>query len=380
VKKVIKLAVRIARSHYRTFREDGGYYLGLFEKNRYEKCGELRIQVSGDYLISSEKGVYRLCPEGMFHVSRRPAFGISVIGDDVYIASWLKNTTVILRGRRGALTQPKKSFEWEEIYSQNTLSPAGRIHQITAYGDALWISNTAKNSFTKINRYTGKWMGNICPFRCSFGHPISGDHNHVNGVFPQEKYLMFTAFKANRESVLGIVGDGKVKIYTWSNMGIHDCYFAGDELWFSDSYRMWDGKPGGAIVRNGKYFDEKYFINHPSEFVRGIAEDKKETLFGSSFAGSREARFDGKGEILIAKEGRVVERTYVPFAQVYDIIRMSGEHSDKPVAPTNFDSASALLDKYLGVPVEEMSLLDAVVGENAKKFSADDVGEIKEYL
>jgi len=223
-------------------------------------------------------------------------------------------------------------------------------------------------------------MGNICPFRCSFGHPISSDHNHVNGVFPQEKYLLFTAFKANRKSVLGIVGDGKVKMYTWPNMGIHDCFFAGDELWFSDSYRMWDGKPGGAIVRNGKFFDEAYFINHPSEFVRGIAGDKNEILFGSSFAGSREARFDGKVEILLAKGGSVVERTDVPFAQVYDIIRMSGEHSDEPAAPKSFDSASKLMDKYLGPPVDELSLLDAVVGENAKKFSADDIGEIDEYL
>jgi len=94
MKKVSILAMRFALSLYRTFREDGRYYLGLIEKNRHEKCEQLSIHASGDYFISSDKGTYRLCPEGMFRVSRQPAFGISVIGGDVYIASWLNNTTV----------------------------------------------------------------------------------------------------------------------------------------------------------------------------------------------------------------------------------------------------------------------------------------------
>src|SRR5262245_9877421 len=92
--------------------------------------------VSADYIVSTDGGLFRISRDAIRHLSLVPAFGLAIDGDDVFIATWGDNHTAILQGRAGALSD-RRSFFWNEIYSQPVASSAGRIHQIGVHGNAL---------------------------------------------------------------------------------------------------------------------------------------------------------------------------------------------------------------------------------------------------
>jgi len=336
------------------------------------------LPLAGRYIISSDRGLFAVSRNRLDRLAAVPAFGIARAGDRFYAATWRGRSSLVLSGSAEALLGGG-DCEWREIYSVDTQSDAGRIHQIAAHGDALWLANTALNTLTKIDRHDGRWMANIAPFLCAHGHPIIVDHNHVNSLFPQRRYLLFTAFRINRRAAFGLVGDGRAQIFAYRNMGVHDCLITGGNLIFSDSYRFWDGG-GGAVVIDGLFVDPLYFSKSPAYFVRGIAGETDEMLIGNSFAGDRQTRFLGNGSLMLARGGKVTHAVAVPFAQIYDILREDGTHFDRPAAPTSFAEASALLAGLLGPAIEEFALQDLLVGRSGKKFAPDDIGEIDEYL
>jgi hypothetical protein len=337
------------------------------------------LPIRGRYIFSSERGLHHLSANAIRLLTPIPAFGIARAGDDLYLATWHEAESLILKGSWSALLAGG-DCGWRELYRVRTLDDGGRIHQIALCGDSLWLANTARNMLTKIDRWSGAWRANIAPFRCEHGHPILVDHNHVNSVFAQPRYLLFAAFRINRRGVLGLVGDGKVAFFPHRNMGIHDCIIAGEDLFFSDSYRMWEDSKGGAAARNGEFIDVAHFNANPAHFVRGIAGDGAELLIGNSHVGAREERFLGQGALILAENGRVTRRIALPSAQVYDILREDGAHFDRPPAPRSFAEADALLTRRLGPPETTLPLREVLVGPRAKKFHESDIGEIAEYL
>jgi hypothetical protein len=337
------------------------------------------LPIRGRYILSSDRGVYLLSHNAIRLLTAIPAFGIARTNDDVYLATWHEEESLILKGSWRALLAGE-DCGWRELYRVRTLDDGGRIHQIGLCGDALWLANTARNMLTKIDRRSGKWRANIAPFRCEHGHPILVDHNHVNSVFARPGYLLFGAFRINRRSAFGLVGDGKVALFPYRNMGIHDCIIAGEDLFFSDSYRMWEDGKGGAAARNGEFIDTAHFDANPAHFVRGIAGDGGELLIGDSHVGAREERFRGQGALILVVDDRVTRRIALPAAQVYDILREDGAHFDRPPGPQGFAEAEALLARRLGPPETTLPLRDVLVGPRAKKFHESDIGDIAEYL
>lgn len=377
---LVRGVAKVVRSGFRAIVTESRFQILLREKARKESWRTWGLGNTGRYIVSTEKGIYLLAKEGWRRVSRVPAFGIALADDDIYLASWQGLSTMVLKGRRDALTKPGMRFGWENIYETPTIDDAGRIHQIATLGDSLWIANTAKNTYTKIDRHTGRWQANLCPFRCSFGHAINSDHNHVNSVYPKPGFLLFTAFKANRESVFGLAGNGLIRLYMWRNMGAHDCIFRGADFIFSDSYRFWDKQKGGGVVLNGSPLFAEYFDANPCYFVRGLAGSGEEMIIGNSFHGDRETRFQGTGMLLRALGSSIVSHADMDAAQIYDILCEDGRHFDKPCSISTFEEASKILEIALGAPVEEFPLRDAMLGVRGKKFSEDDLGEIEEYL
>jgi hypothetical protein len=339
----------------------------------------LDLPVEGRYIVSSERGIYEVSYNELRLLSKVPAFGIARAGDDFYAATWRARSSVVLAGSWSALIAGS-DCRWREIYSIETQSEAGRIHQIAASDDCLWLANTALNALTKIDRRSGTWRAGIAPFRCSYGQPIIVDHNHVNSVFPQPGYLLFAAFRISRRSALGLVGDGMVRLFGYNNMGVHDCILAGNDLYFSDSYRFWEGVGGGAVRIGDAVIDRAHFDTHPAFFVRGLAGTDGELVIGNSHVGERESRFSGEGALLLARGSRVTHRARVPFAQIYDILRDDGAHLPTPPTPRTFAEASAVLQRVFGDPVEELPLSEALIGPKGKKFDARDIGDIPEYL
>jgi hypothetical protein len=337
------------------------------------------LPIHGHYILSSERGLYHLSANAIRLLTPIPAFGIARAADDIYLATWHEAESLVLKGSWRALLAGE-DCGWRELYRIRTLDDGGRIHQIALCGESLWLANTAQNMLTKIDRQSGAWRASIAPFRCEHGHPIVVDHNHVNSVFVQPGYLLFGAFRINRRSVFGLAGDGKVVLFPYRNMGIHDCVMAGEDLFFSDSYRMWEGGKGGAASRNGEFIDAAHFDANPAHFVRGIAGEGNEILIGNSHVGAREERFSGQGALILAENGRVTRRVAFPSAQIYDILREDGSHFDRPPGPQNFAAAEALLTRRLGPAETVLPLRDVLVGPRGKKFHESDIGDIAEYL
>jgi hypothetical protein len=337
------------------------------------------LPIHGRYILSSDRGVYHLSANAIRLLTPIPAFGIARVEDDIYLATWHEEESLVLVGSWPALLAGA-DCGWRELYRVRTLDDGGRIHQIAACGDALWLANTARNMLTKIDRRTGEWRANIAPFRCEHGHPILVDHNHVNSVFAEPAYLLFGAFRINRRSAFGLVGDGKVALYPYRNMGIHDCILAGEDLFFSDSYRMWEEGKGGAAARNGEFIDGAHFDTNPAHFVRGIAGEGDELLIGDSHVGAREERFRGAGALIHVERDRVARRIALPAAQIYDILRENGAHFDRRPGPQSFVEAEALLARRLGPAETVLPLREVLVGPRAKKFHESDIGDIAEYL
>src|SRR5262249_49425808 len=151
------------------------------------------------------------------------------------------------------------------------------------------------------------------------------------------------------------------------NMGVHDCILAGEDLFFSDSYRMWEQGKGGAAARNGEFIDAAHFDANPAHFVRGIAGEGDELLIGDSHVGAREERFGGAGALIQVERDRVMRRIALPAAQIYDILREDGAHFDRPPAPQGYAEAEALLARRLGPAETVLPLRDVLVGPRAKK-------------
>ena len=344
--------------------------------------GPIDIACAGRYVVSSDSGIYYLADARIRRISAIPAFGIAISGSDIYLATWYGEWSVVLVADLPALIRGGRA-RWRELYRVNYLTPAGRIHQIGVTGNALWLANTARNTLTKIDRHSGEWCANIGPFKCAFGHPILSDHNHINSVLPTPKYLVFAAFKINDRSAFGLVGAGRVRLYAWPNMGVHDCIFRGNEFLFSDTCRMWQGaKPGsagGVVVSGGRPVDKDYFDSTPAYFVRGIAGTGNEMLVGNSHVGAGRDRFAGKGELILTEAGRVKKRAIFPGSQVYDIIDEHGRHFDTP-APGTFKEAALILDAALGPPIDEFRLRDVLAGPQSKKWDETDIGRVQEYL
>lgn len=368
-------ALRAARTEYRWLRSLRG-------SGRAADLGPIDLPISGRYVVSSDKGVYHLADGRIRRLCDIPAFGIAIAGRQIYLATWYGSCSVVLAGDFPDLLAGGGT-RWRELYRVNYLTPAGRIHQIAATGDSLWLANTARNVLTKIDRRSGAWQASAGPFKCAFGHPILNDHNHLNSVFAQPRYLVFGAFKINRRSAFGLIGEGNVRLYAWPNTGIHDCFFSGQDFVFSDTARMWEsdkpGHAGGVVVRGGKPVDKDYFDRTPARFVRGLAGNAHELLIGNSHVGDRADRFAGHGELLLVRAGRVTHRATFPGAQVYDILDEAGRHTDAPI-PASYAEAAACMDQALGQPIDEFRLRDILSGPENKKWDASDIGNIPEYL
>lgn len=333
--------------------------------------------INGDYIVSTDRGLFRISENCIRRSATTPAFGLAIDGADIFIATWTRESTAVLKGRADALDTPHP-FAWRDIYSQQVATSAGRLHQIAVFEDAVWLANTGQNCLTKIDRETGAWKANIAPMACGFAGPIWGDNNHINGVMPGPGYLVFSVFKINRRSAVGICGKGRISLFAYPNLGLHDCIVAGGELWFSDSYRSWEGKGGGAVLRGGRIVRQDWFDTHPQGFVRGIAGDRGEIVIGNSFVGSRESRFSGRAHLILIRDNTdAVTTVDLPASQIYEIVRRDGRHFDVPAA-ADYDSARASLEHALGPPTIEYGLDEMLVSPVGPKFDVRDRGAVEE--
>lgn len=337
--------------------------------------------ILGDYLVTTDNGIFRLKGDYIQKISDLPCFGIAINkkSDQLFISSWRNNYTLILKSNLKHML--KNSFtKWETIYSIGINNEASRIHQISYNKSNIWIANTAKNSITKVCSKTGKWIANICPFLCSYGHPIDTDHNHINSILAANDYLLFTAFKANKKGVIGLVGKGKIKIFLYKNFGIHDCLIHKKKFFFSDSFSAWDNLEYGIILEEKKKKFKSIFKKYNAQFVRGISINKNELIIGSSNFGKRKERLKKNGTLIRIVGDEDYDTIKINASQIYDIIRADGQRSDCRFSYNlKYDEVVKILRNSFGNENETFSLKKCLVGPNAKKFNKSDQGDVNEY-
>jgi hypothetical protein len=376
------------RAAWRSFRVS---YADVVVRASWERSTENVVfegdfPIQGRYIASTEMGLFRLERNCVRKVSDTNAFGLALTDDAAYVATMAStgHECVILKGDRDALFAGGHDLKWRRLYSIAIRDAGERVHQISACGDTLWLANTANNSLTKIDRHTGEWKAEICPFRCEFGLRIKRDHNHVNSVSAHPSFLMFGAWRINMQGCFGVIGSGRIRYYAYRNAGVHDCHVVGDDFLFSDSFRLDRAEKYGAngcVVRNDRIVDCEYFDANEVGCVRGIAGSGAEMVAGLSFPGSRDARMTGRGGLLLIRDDQVTHRIPMPCAQVYDVVRDDGQSFDRPPAVRTADEMAALLDRALGKPVMEWSLGEALMPRNMN-LSLNGAAEsrIEEYL
>lgn len=339
----------------------------------------LDFEILGDYLITTDKGIFRACKNTITKISSLNTFGITIFDHHIYVTSSVGEKTFILKEKLENILQRNLHF-WDEIYSVNISSEAGRFHQIGNYDKNIWIANTAQNLITKINN-KGEWLGNLGPFFCSYGHPINIDHNHINSVFATKNYLIFTAFKANKNSVIGLIGSGKILLFKYKNMGVHDCMVDGKKFIFCDSFRFWDNVHHGNLMCGKLKIDEKFLIDNDSNCLRGVASFNGEFLVGSSNYGDRKRRYQNSGNVLFGKKNKFFKAIKIGASQINDILRVDGYKNDNQISENKkFSEVRLILKRIFGKPIETLNIEDCMIGQNAKKFDESDGGDFLEYL
>ena len=376
----VRLILRAVRHIARMGFEEAGYWYGLLA-DRSMKAAHWSGTVEGTYLITTDRGVFLLTGSTVRRISRLPAFGIAISEDQqIYLATWGPGRTTIVTAPLERVLAAKIRC-WREIWQLPIANFAARVHQISACENSLWLANTAENSLTRLDRKTGAWQATVAPFACSFGHPIQTDHNHVNGVLARQNYVVFSAFKINRQAAFGVFGDGKLWLFSYPNMGVHDCVFDGTEFLFCDSYCFWQPQTHGALYRAGENVFEDFFREAEASFLRGIAGNGSETLVGNSYGGDRTKRFTGKCQVFVLRNtDQTPQRLELPAAQVYDIIRTDGEHFERSPANRTASEVAENFEAIFGPPVLVTELRDTLSGEHQKRFDLRDVGHVEEYL
>jgi hypothetical protein len=376
------------RAAWRAFRTS---FADPISRIAYERTADTIVfegdfPVEGRYFVSTDSGLFRVERGMVRKISATGAYGVALADNKIYVATidGAGRRGIVLAGDKSALDRPAQEIQWRTIYSSPIKDPGERIHQISICGDALWLANTANNSYTKIDRHTGRWLAEICPFRCEFGQRIKNDHNHVNSVSAYANHLIFGAWRINMRGCFGVVGDGLIQLYAYENAGIHDCHIAGQSFLFTDSFRFdraAERGPNGCVVRDGRIVDRNFFDNNDVGCVRGLAGGGAEALAGLSFPGSRENRFSGTGGLLLFQDWSVVRQIALPCAQVYDIIRDDGRSFDQPPAARNFSEAAALLRATFGPPVLERTLEESLMPQNLNvSLNGTAESTISEYL
>jgi hypothetical protein len=379
-----KAGITAARVFRNTYRDRLRRSMSERSKNETVFTGD--FPVDGRYLISTDKGLFRLERGLVQKISEMNGFGLALAGDHIYLAADgdLGKVSTIVVGDRRALSMPGSSLKWRSLYSAPTMDAGERIHQICVYGDALWLAHTAHNTYMKIDRHTGRWLAEICPFRCEFGLRIKRDHNHVNSISAYPSFLLVGAWRINNRGCFAVAGEGLLRFYAYSNPGIHDCHITGDEFLFSDSFGF-DRAPKagdkGRLVCNGHAVDDAYFLHEAPGCVRGIAGGGGEMIVGLSFPGGRADRHLGSGGLLLLRDRKVTHRISLPCAQVYDVLREDGQSFDLPPSVKTFQEASALLERSLGPAILEVPLSDMLLPQNLNlSLNGTAESSLDEYL
>ena len=329
----------------------------MTSRSLLEKQQDLRGRVAGTYYFTSEKGLYRIDPDGIWKVLDVPCYGIALRDHWVFLSvKWphLRGRSSVIRGERRSLAEPGRSLAFRELYHITTSSSNDRIHGIFLGETGLWVANTGRNTLLRIDPETGQVSAEIPPILDKFGWPVLFDQNHINSVAEYNGTVLFVAYRIGRQSMIGVYDGSRVTGYGYPNVGAHDIFLRADDFLLCDTFgpglSTHDGRSvrdgigldpapdtGGFLITRNGAFDPDYFERSPGFVLRGLAGSYDELLIGHSHKGPRRKRYKGHGAILVSRHGKVVDKIDVEPSQIYQIITEAGDFVSP--APTSIESS-----------------------------------------
>lgn len=304
------------------------------------------------YFVMSDRGLYRTDREGAHRILDIPMYGCAIAGGKVFMTLYIGHDTILVEGDASALFERGKSFGFRPLFSEVTSDTNERMHQVTPYGDGVWVARTGGGA---VMRYEigGDKLLNYVLIRDRFGSPVKRDINHINSVVQYGDVVLFTATHAGRQSMVGMMHGNSVTGFGYKNTGVHDIYLTGDDFLFFDSFGADGGLSGGAPVMGNAKLLPDLFGNPPGYVPRGAAQTDSEIVIGSSHKGKRKNRFKGNGQLIVSDNGKVKSVLTMPVAQIYQIINARGEFLKALQVPPGADKVKQMLERALGAPIYE---------------------------
>lgn len=316
------------------------------------------VSLRGAYYFTSEKGVFRIDITGIYRVLDVACYGIAMGGPWVFLALYCFDYAIVVRGDRWALREPGRRFRFTEIYRLKTLSSNERIHSIFLGDEALWVANTGRNTLLKVDPEEARVIAEIPIILDRFGRPVLYNNNHINSVSEYGGVVVFVAYRAGTQSMIGVLDGTRVTGYGYPRVGVHDIFLTDGGFLICDTFGAGTEAAGGVPVTEKGPMDPEFFSRPPGCIVRGIAGTGEETLIGHSHKGERALRFSGNGAILVAQNGQVVNRIDVPPAQIYQIITEEGEFVARPSAAVDAAKIRSTFQQAFGEPICEATIAD----------------------
>jgi hypothetical protein len=309
-------------------------------------------RIRGECLITSDRGLYAVSRGQLWQLFAGDTFGVAVAGGELFVSfSTHLHSRVIRTPWRGEVSADA-ILEYAPVYEVGTQKPT-RIHQLGTFKEWLLICQTSTNSLVFIDRKSGEETRQYHPFLDQFGAAIQYDHNHLNSVCACGEVLLICAYRAGTAAMLAVVDGERLRGYQVRHTGAHDVFVSGRDVYYSDTFGAAAEKGAtryGYLIRNNRRVAESFFTRNHGYAVRGICQIGDELLIGHSHKGERRKRFLGHGSLLRFDGLSVTDEIALPFAQVYDIIRFTGEHADPP-AVTTWAEVNQLFTEYFGPPV-----------------------------
>jgi hypothetical protein len=321
------------------------------------RIADCHLPLSQRYFVTTDRGLYRIEPDGLFKLLDLPLYGIAADDRHLYLALMLGRRSVLVRGALAPFLGGGGSPRFEEILTVDLNSTNERLHALWLGSGDLWVANTARNSLLRISRDDLSDREEFVPFSDRFGHRLLHDINHINGISEYEGIVLFSAYRAGKQALIGVLDGKDVTGYGYPNVGIHDIYLGGKGFAFCDTFGPAGAAGRGAVITAEGLLDAEYFNRGAGYVVRGLAGNAGELLIGHSHKGNRRQRFGGHGSLLLACDGRIVGEQGVEAAQVYQIMTCTGEFlGPRPVA-VSAEGIHRMLRQQLGAPVYQAEAL-----------------------
>lgn len=308
--------------------------------------------------VSTSSGLFLLDNGQWTQVLKTKGYGVAVATDGrVFAVCSPGEDSLIVRARLKRSNKGAYLADASVLCRFETRYHPERIHQIAwdSHTGRLLCANTRRNSLLSIDPDSGAFVDEFFPFCDQFGGTIWTDHNHVNGIAGHYGKLLFSAHTVGANgSALGFVEGRRVRMYGFNGRGVHDILLHDGGIVFSDSFRSArmtvDPTVSGTLMRSGEaYLGTAIDAMEQQVMIRGIALRGDISCIGASAYTRRDKRSaDSGGGLLVFRGRELLEHIRGPFSQVYDVLPVNGEHTDKSTPDLDGDALDAIFRRDIG--------------------------------